>query len=114
MTFSRYFPHPKNVSPYFSTRDFLMTATKITLQAILKRNFLVSEIFIHSYCFSRKGPGRSRYAMIYYITLQYTHAKYYRAYIPYFHFPGRRYGAYRHKKALFVTSINEYLIVRKW
>jgi len=52
--------------------------------------------------------------MIYYITLQYTHAKYYRAYIPYFHFPGRRYGAYRHKKALFVTSINEYLIVRKW
>ena len=40
--------------------------TNISLHPIFLEDALVSRIFIHSYCFSQNGPGRFRYAMIYY------------------------------------------------
>src|SRR6218665_4160671 len=62
----------RNFHPKFSD-DFLVIIyqTKISLHPIFWENVLVSGIFIHSYCFSRKGPRKSRYAVIYFIILQY-------------------------------------------
>ena len=56
------------------------------------KNVLVSGIFTHSYCISRNGPGRSRYAIIYYYDIAMLT---YKIYIPHFHFPVRRIRARR-------------------
>src|SRR6218665_3206281 len=70
--------------------------TKISLHPIILENVQVSGIFIQSYCFSREGPGRSRYPMIYYLigycntNIQNIHSSFLFPGTPYQRVPGNK------------------------
>src|SRR6218665_2676629 len=121
---------PPEIFP-FPTRNFLMTTTKIILQAILNRNF--HPIFSHDFLviiyqtISSLHPiilenvlvsgdfyrprfllfllKRARKVPVRHDLLYDTAILTYKIYIPHFHFPVCRTSAYRHKKALLVITI---------